>query len=213
MMHRFIYRNMLKGKKMLISHYLNIKLLIITDIVKKNPDLRIIIVDQNRLLEKTGLINNLPQDTIIADNMPLQIPRGVKLIIIEPENIPWRINNDALITTTPLERRRIPRYFDKILLDKVGELDYQITFLKTMEKYRFRVKDHEIILIEKPLGVYGEALKLIEDAVIEYGELTIKDAVNMLMNQLGLDKNSARKIIGKLVYDKHIVVKKGRITL
>jgi len=211
-MHKLIYRNMMKGKKVLISHYLNIKLLIITDIVKKNPDLRIIIVDQNKLLEKTGLINNLPQDVIIADNISFPLPRGVKLIIIEPEYIPWRINNDVLVTTTPLERS-IPRYFEKILLNKVGEVDYQITFLKTMERYRFRVKDHEIILVEKPLGLYGEALKLIEDAVIEYGELTIKDAVNILVNQLGLDKNSARKIIGKLVYEKHIVVKKGRITL
>ncbi|MEM4723172.1 MAG: hypothetical protein QXJ42_05220 [Desulfurococcaceae archaeon] len=213
-MEKNIVNSIFRNKKVIISHYLNPKLKLIVYVLN-NIDGKIIVFDENNYLNKTGLIENIHRDVIISNNIQINPPVDYGLIYIEPSFIPRRLRNrNVLVTITPIGfKTRIPRFYSRIYLNKVSENIYQINLLETNEKYRFRIIDNSIEFIDKPEGVYGKVYSIIRNNILEYGELSIKDAVNIVSKELGVSKEYARKLISKLVVEKYIRVEKGFLSI
>lgn len=180
-----------------------------------NIDDKIVVFDEKDYLNKTSLINNIRSDIVVSNNIQINPPGNYRLIYIEPSIFPWKISNkNVLVTLTPGNYRfRIPKYYSKIYLNKISEDVFTLQLPNTMEKYRFRILNNKVEYVEKPIGIYGKAYVIIRDAVIEYGELSIRDAVNIIVKELGVTKDNARKILSKLVVDKYIRVENGFISI
>jgi hypothetical protein len=59
----------------------------------------------------------------------------------------------------------------------------------------------------------GKAYEILLDAMSNFGEITVKDAVYILRGNMGIDNRLAREIIGRLVEERKIRIKKGVVML
>jgi len=212
-LYKYIIKELIRGYKILLSHYINPKLVIITNIARYKRDY-LLIIDEKQLLSKTRLIDYIP-DKILLANKTIEGVDVDSIIYIEPTSFPWRENRaNVLVTLTPGNYNyKPPRYYEKIYLTRINENLYELRFKKTMEKYRFRIKGLKLLFIERPSGLTGKAYDIITHAMIEYGELTIKDTIRLLVSELGIDKEEAKRILSKLLTEKYIRVEKKRIYL
>ncbi len=211
-MYRYVIEYLGTGRKTIISHYMNAKLLLIIHIIRywKN---HIIVYDPYNYLSKH--LDMLPDNILLSNNIGEKpLPRH-NIVYIEPPRFPWRIfNENIVVTLTPGNYRyRIPSYYDKIYLKKISNNTYELSLRNIHERYRFVIQDHRLLFIEKPSGFLGKAYRVIEEALLEYGELSVKDTVSILVYELGIDKKKAREILSKLIENKYIRVEKGRITV
>ena len=63
----------------------------------------------------------------------------------------------------------------------------------------------------RPRGYEARALSLLSRASVEYGPLTVRDAVDILSSELGVNRRRARSIIIGLARKKLVVVEKGQV--
>lgn len=68
-------------------------------------------------------------------------------------------------------------------------------------------------VVEKPPGIYGKAYDLLKQAMIDYGEVTVKDAVRILTLELGVSTNRAREVLLWLTRNMYLRVVKGKLSL
>jgi len=70
-------------------------------------------------------------------------------------------------------------------------------------------------LVEEQLlsNYLHKAYNLIVDSMMEFGELNIKDTINILMANLGVTKEKAREILEELQLHRKIRISKGKIEL
>ncbi len=68
-------------------------------------------------------------------------------------------------------------------------------------------------VVEKESSIERRAYNIILDSMSEYGVLTIKDAVNIISANLGVDRNYARRILYKLVSDGKLRIEKGMVEI
>ncbi len=207
----YIIERLSNGRRVLISHYLIPKLVLIVKTVN-TIDKNTIIYDEKHLLTRTKLVELIRDDVLVSDktNTP---PRNYRVVYIEPTRFPWRIyNRDVLVTLTPgTYSFKIPNYYERIYLNKLGENLYELYIKETLERFRFRIKGYDIVYEEKPGGLIGKAYDMLRKAMQDYGEIRVKDAVNILVFELGISKEKAREILSKLVIEKYIRVEKGFI--
>jgi len=209
-----ILRALFEGKKVLVSHYLNLKLrLIAMGINAINK--RVLVVDENNYLVRTGVASLVGENATIIHKPLKSLPPGISsLVFIEPSKPPRKTYvRNVLLTVTPSNKLRVPRYYSRVYLKELSNNLYELHFTDTMEKYRLRLRGLEFIVEERPFGVYGRAYEVLRRAIVEYGELRIRDAVLVLTSELGLDKSRARIILSKLLSEKYFKVDKGRITI
>lgn len=213
-MDKIFLENIFNNRKVLISHYLIPKLKLVAYLLN-NILSETIIFDENNYLIKTGIIDNISENIIVTSNKLTNPPVEYRLVYIEPSTFPYKARNRSiLVTLTPGSYRfRIPRYYGRIYLVRASDNTYIIRVMETMEKYRFRIDNNDIVFINKPEGIYSTVYEIIRNAIIEYGELTTRDAVNLITKELSVSRENARKLIAKLVVDRYIRVEKGFINL
>ena len=68
-------------------------------------------------------------------------------------------------------------------------------------------------VVKKESSIERRALNLIIDSMSEYGALTVKDAVNIISANLGVDRSYARRILYKLVGDGKLRINKGMVEI
>lgn len=78
---------------------------------------------------------------------------------------------------------------------------------------RVSVVGNELVESEVLTDLQSEAYKVILDGMAEYGEMTVKDAVNIISARLGVSKERARELLGELVRLRMLKAEKGRIEL
>ncbi len=214
-MEQELYQKLVNGKKAIISHYLNPKMILIVKLANKlrRKNEKIIIVDPRNIIQTRYA--HLLLDDIILTNKPPRETKVNTLFIIEPEYLnPYKIMAENIILTlTPGNYRfKVPREYEKIILVKTQDT-YMLYFKDTNEKYRFKIVNNQIKTIIKPPGIIGEAYDLLKKSMIEYGEITVKDATIILVKELGISKEEARKILSKLILEKYIRVIHGKINI
>ena len=199
------------GRRALISHYLVPKLLLVIKTINHVEE-EVIVFDTEHLLEKTQLINQIKDNIVITDTI-VNIPRDKHVVFLEPNRLPWRIiNRNILVTLTPgTYKFKLPDYYDRIYLNKLSENLYELYIKDSMERLRFRIMGEEIVFEEKPSGILGKAYELLREALMEYGEIRVRDAINILVHELSVSKEKAREILSKLVVEKYARIEKGRV--
>ncbi len=68
-------------------------------------------------------------------------------------------------------------------------------------------------IAEESCGLEVEALKVLSSYQREFGSLTVRDAVNALSLELGISRDEARRVLGRLKLMKVIDLKKGFVEL
>ena len=107
------------------------------------------------------------------------------------------------------------------LMKKIGLETWRIitiepgSYIARSSGYSLRIthKDNDLIEEEALSNYLLQAYNLIVDLMAEYGELTIKDTINIMMANLGITKEKAREILGELQRYRKIKVNKGKIEL
>ncbi|ADI32407.1 hypothetical protein [Staphylothermus hellenicus] len=209
-----IYEKLLTNKKALISHYMNAKIILVLNAVKHvSRNKKILLVDPGDILGEKYLVD-IPENIIITYKF-LEPPRDMVVVVFEPEILPYKLNiENILITLTPGNYSfKIPRSYTKIFLKQIQHSIYELLFTDNNERYRVRIGENKVFLVEKPPGILGRAYEILRESMIEYGELTVKDAAIILSKELGVNKVEARKILSELVLRKYIRVVHGFINL
>ncbi len=211
-----IIETLSKGKWLLKSHYMNAKIaLVLNTMYYQSRTGKVLVIDNKGILEEVMSkvpIRGNPENMILLDK-PYNIDTTniyIGIILVEPEKYPyWIKHGNILVTTTPGNNPGVPRYFKKAVITKYGD---EYVLRTSINQYRFKLNG--INIIEETLkGILGEAYNTLREAVMEYGELTVKDAVFLLVKELGIDKEKARKILSKLGEKKYIRARKGILEL
>ncbi len=211
-LYSYVLEYLSTGRKALISHYLNPKLILVLHVIKSS-DGPVLVIDENKYLVNTGLIEYVQDNALVSIDKGTRIPRNHRLVLIEPKKFPWRIfNKNILITLTPRNYRfKIPSFYGRIYLNRIGDHGYELFIKDTMEKYRFNLNGLEIVFEDKPHGVLGRAYEVLKKAFIEYGELYVRDAVSIISRELGVSRDNARELLSKLVINKYVRIEKKHV--
>lgn len=204
------------GKWVLISHYMWAKIILVLELAsrisRREP---VLIIDQGNLLTPERLAQLLirgDQEKIMITDKNIA-PQGINnLIILEPPVFPWKLHTrNILVTTTPGSGLKIPKYYRKAYLKKIHEDLYQLTMGN--ESFRIVIRNGRIQEKVAPPGRLGEAYEILKEAMLEYGELTAKDATIILEKEMDITRDEARKILSDLLLKKYIRIVHGKINL
>ncbi len=206
--HSLINR-LLRGRWVLVSHYMNPKLILIHAVVQKVNGQILIVDPHNYYASLLGRLGEEPREnTIIVDKY---IAGGYgHVILVEPGEIPWIREYNALATLTPNTGIRVPRIYKKAWIKKAGDT-YQL--MLGGEEARFKISRGGIIDYGGLSEAEEKALEILRNAMIEYGELTTHDAAVLLSAELGLQRQEARRIMSRLVEKKYLSIRKGYLNL
>lgn len=205
------------GKRILISHYVNAKLALVKTIIDtlSSWNMKVLVVDENLYVVKYGLLE--PSDlnlTYVQRIVDFNTDTGVDLaLVVEPSVVPRTLfSNNVLVTITPSYGLRIPRYYARSYLKRISGNTYVLEFMDLRERFRIIVSSTGIdVADDKPPGLLGSILDVLRRSMLEYGELSVKDAVNIVHHELGLENSVARRMIYRLVNEKFLEIRKGRI--
>lgn len=79
-------------------------------------------------------------------------------------------------------------------------------------RIRLRILASGVEVLESiPKGIIGKAIEELMKALMEYGPITHKDAVYVLMGSLGIDKKQAQYLLRELVIKRYIRIEGGYI--
>lgn len=81
-------------------------------------------------------------------------------------------------------------------------------------RIRLRILTSGVEVLESiPKGIIGKAMEELMKALTEYGPITHKDAVYVLMGSLGIDKKQAQYLLRELVIKRYIRIEGGYIII
>ncbi len=94
--------------------------------------------------------------------------------------------------------------------------------LKRIEGYEFLLKTSSIVqrvvispryigYSQGPSGILGRALSLLREGVVEYGVLSVRDAIDIIAYNIGVKRDKARWILGELARKKYVEIRKGEV--
>lgn len=215
----YLFDQLLKGRRVLVSLYINPKLILVKNVIEKavNTGRVVLIVDPKALLSKFQLIDTTRREVSYVEKLELSgdISLFNNVFIIEPNYFPKLVGAvNVLVTTSPRFSVKRLRGFTKVYLKKIHGSTYLIELTDTMERFRLRITGGFVEALEnKPTGVLGRIYDVLRNGLMEYGELRVKDAVNLLKHELGLTKQQAYMYLRKLASEKFIEVKKGYISV
>lgn len=207
-----------RGKNIVISYLTNamIKLsfLVALNIIRENRE--VAVVDESNYIARyipLELVENIHAVDSIEEACG---DEKSFLIVFMPKNMRKLIYcraQDILVFANPIKLHGFKEYV-KYYLERINEEDeYVLSSPSRGSIYRFRIRENKLELVEKPPGILGQAYDVIKNTASTYGDLTIKDALIVLVKETGLDKKHARNILVNLAKRGYIRVHKGKITL
>lgn len=151
---------------------------------------------------------NIDRLSSIVDTVALS--EDLTIIIYEPPKIP-RINHSTNVVAfmTPPLRESIRPFWQKALLKKAYKNEYILS--ASSVKLRIVISPSYIGLAHGPTGILGEILNLLRRSIVDYGSLTIGDAIDVISYNLGIKKSRARELLGELIERKYVTVENGYI--
>lgn len=208
---------MITGRRVLVSHYANAKLAVVKAVLDSclHWGLRTLVVDENLYMVKYGLVS-LSSGNLLYAQREEELKPNVDVdlaMFVEPSYAPRNpIFKNVLVTVTPSYGLRIPRFYARSVLKRVVGNVYLLELTDLLEKFRLHISGVKLAVLEdKPRGFLGVVLDVLRRSVYEFGELSVKDAVNIISRELGLDTSIARRYVYQLAEGRFIEVKKGRV--
>jgi len=110
-------------------------------------------------------------------------------------------------------RIRASREFARVYVKGIAVGEYALIAPAKGIYARFTISSGDVVVLRGPSGVYGKALEVLRSAMSLYGELAVKDAVRVLVYELGVERAYARRVIEWLVRHGYIRVARGRLSL
>lgn len=133
------------------------------------------------------------------------------LVLIDP---PEPIANTPCPTIVLATRgmRVKARGFTRAIAKEIQSNLYELQVINSGWNIRLRREGLTLSPVDmNPL--HETALRLLTEAMSNFGEITARDAVNILVVNMGLSKNEARRVLVELASRKYISLRKGKITL
>ncbi|MEM0506918.1 MAG: hypothetical protein QXW58_06665 [Thermosphaera sp.] len=197
------------GWKIIQTHYMNLVAKLIYHVARASSDPLVLIDEKNIILPA------LQRSGLEPGKLTTELsPTSRRLVIVEPSRLPLFNGylENVIVFTTPISRLRFPRIFERAIISK-AENDYIYFNKRKLLKIRFRILDDDLVIIDKPYGTVGKAYELLKDSMMTYGDLSLRDAMFILTNELKIDKTDARRILDQLVRRKYVKIVKGKINL
>lgn len=164
------------------------------------------------VIDNPGILHRAAQylpENIVVTTHPVQGSKHA--VIIDPRTIPhaYILPANTVVLATPGTIRRKPRDWLRARIKRVADNEYIVE--GDINERIHLGRNLEIKPVESPPGIKGEALEILRNAVIDYGEITVKDAVIILAHELGIDKAEARKIVLDLARKRYVRIEHGHV--
>lgn len=133
------------------------------------------------------------------------------LVLFDPPETIGGTPCSTIVLTTRGKRVRV-RGLTKAIVREIQPNLYELKIIGSEWKIRLRREG----LVLRPVNVnpvHDSALRLLTEAMSNFGEITVRDAVNILVANMGLSKGEARRVLAELASRKYISLKKGKIML
>jgi hypothetical protein len=134
------------------------------------------------------------------------------LEIIQPRLLRTCKSENTYVFTTKLKTPRTPGY-TRIYVKNITNGEYSLIEPKTGIYVRFTFKEGNIVFQEQLSGFYKKALDVLMNSMSTYGEISVKDAIRIIVHELGVERGYARRILEWLARHRYIRVIKGKITI
>lgn len=215
----YLLDQLLRGRRALISPFINAKLSLVKNLVERAvaAGRSVLIVDPQGLLARLQLVDLSRKGVFYAESLDFvknTYPFS-NFFILEPHYLPKLHGiNDVLVTTHVRSMAKLHGFYTRVYLKRLFGSTYLIELADTMERFRLRITGGVVEAVEnKPSGFVGRVYEVLKNSLMEYGELKVKDAVNVLKHELGLTKQQALMYLRKLASERFIEVKKGYVTV
>jgi len=210
-----LIEDLAKGFNAVVSHYMSIKIRLLLEVVESRGRQHVTVLDPGgSLAQYAGELSRLTTPTASQAGQD----GGNLLVVFEPTpsiDLGGLADNysNILVFTTPGSRVKIPLFFKRIYISRINQETYLVRIKPGNKTLRLVTGPGGIRVVDKPLGIHGEAYSIVTRLMAEYGEILVKDAVRTLMLELGVDKETARRILYKLIEEKYLRVVNGRISM
>lgn len=220
-----MFKDILSGRRiLLVSDYASANMVFLYEVALK------LVLEGHKTI---GLVEGLPLRLDLLEDMASSKGLGKEvlshIVVLKPgfkPTIPVLIYgtdsigfNDIVklssktIFATAHRQDKLP----KILRARVARLtrvDDEYILHYGYGKCRVRITNKGVELVSgMPKGIIGRALEEIMKAIAEYGPITHKDAVYVLMGSLGIDKRHAQYVLRELVSKRYVRVEDGYIII
>ncbi len=136
----------------------------------------------------------------------------VFLEVTQPKLLRICKSKNIYVFTTKPKSPRTPGY-TRIYVKSITSGEYSLIEPKTGVYMRFTFREGDIVFQEQLSGIYKKALEVLMNSMSVYGEISIKDAIRIMVHELGVERGYARRILEWLMRHRYIRVVKGKITI
>ena len=213
--------SMLKGCWVIVGHDANAKQLLAAYFaLLVSRDHKVFVIQGKPLKEHLFEITskNIVKNAVLDNIIILDYKDGTTrvlcddiekhIIFYEPPILPKCRGNCIVLTTPPL-KRKLAEPWMKATLHKIYGHEYLLR--SSSGSLRIVITPEFIGLSKAPSGILGEALNLLRSAIIDYGSITVRDAIDIIAYNLGMKRSEARNILGLLVERKYVAIDKNNV--
>ncbi len=139
---------------------------------------------------------------------------GEYLILIDPSSLPNpREVYNALASTSPegAKEASVKRLYPwrKAYLKRLYGSEFSIRVRDT--SLRVTISLSYVGLSQPIEGAYREALRMLRQGIVDYGALSIKDALDIISYGMNVKRSNAREILSELIKRGYITISDGRL--
>lgn len=207
-----ILRELSHGHNVIVGHHATAKLALASSLAIYNQAWRSVVVVGPEELLRGLKVEAFKEDRVLmSSDMAFEIAGDAMYILLEPGSLPHpRAGADVTALSTPGALPRIPRGYRRFRLYEAGPSEFVIRSIAGDFSDRFVVSEG---MAREAGERYGRVLDVLRRAMLDFGELRVRDATFILMRELSVDRRVAMKLLGELARRKMIRVRSGRVEL
>lgn len=207
------------GRNAIFSSNLNVLLRLCFALTRRliNNNNSVVIVDERRVTSRYIPLD-LADKVLMTSSLveACSAGSGSTIIVVLPKNIKEIVSCKAknIVLLTRSSR----------LVDRLGFARFYLKQTPVMGEYVLRSSDKNIYVrirftgeypsvVIGPAGLTGRIYMIIQDLLVTYGEITVKDVVNAVSIELGLNRKQVREQVLRLAKMGYIRIRRKKIEL
>jgi hypothetical protein len=200
------------GRHIVYSTDLNILLKLATILVEELKPRAVYVVAEGGVLGLlAGIIGEAGGWVFLAEDVEEAGGPGDSVVICINKPCFTTPSSSVIVLTT--ERVRAPGSFTRHYLRRLDWGVYAFETPGEAGRVVLTVRGSRVVEGTGLTPVEEKALDLVRNAMLEYGELKVGDAVFIIERELGVSRDAARRIFSKLVSLKYLRVRGGAVEL